>query len=449
MRSLILTVLLAVSGSSAISQVRINAGGPSTGDFLSDRFFTGGTAWTAPTPIPGAPAIYNTVRYGNLSYNVPLSAPGKYEVTIHFAEVNTAVAVGQRVMNILVNDQPFLSNFDIVMEAGGTLKPISRKITVDATATLRITLQTVVKNAMINAIEIIAVQTPPPPPTGEGEWCPGPVLTRVDDKTFIIGKNWSPTSTCFLHNSLASLQQLTTPFTVTAIPEFNGDDLLMIFITFTPSPVVNVATRSLTSWSCTTPCQIVNSGLSLSKMFPANSVPVGAWNYRQGKLDPVAHAILGTHQIYIGGSIGLVVERNTNGWLFNLQTVPAQWNFRIERWLNIATQKTFTPQCAPVPNVPYEVYRNGLLQSPSGQTGSGACVGQCADYVRSSDNSVVFLDYTGENGQVVVVPQPGDSITLKYWTTSCPTGDFLSSGTMTARPPLAPPKLIPSQVKSK
>jgi hypothetical protein len=330
-------------------------------------------------------------------------------------------------MNLLVNDQPFLTDFDIVKEAGGILKPVDRKMTLDASSQIKVTLKTVLKNAMVNAIEIVAVPSTPEP--SEGDWCPGPVLTRIGDKTFIIGKNWSPTSVCFVHNGILTLHQLMNSFTVTAIPEFNQDDFLVIYIAFEAGPVVKVATKSPNSWSCTSPCVVTAPSMSVANMYPPNVVPIGAWNYRQGKLDPVAHAILGTHQIYIGGSIGLVTERNSNGWLFTLQTVPQIWSLRSEQWLvGDPPVNSFTPQCSSVLNVPYEVHRNGLLQSFT------------VDYTRVN-GAVVFLSYVDSNGNTVVVPRPSDIVVLKYWTLSCPSGDFIRSQTLATHTILQPQQL--------
>lgn len=83
--------------------------------------------------------IYQSAVYGNpvgpglqfllaglaSSRGEPLLTPGaKYRVRLHFAEINYASA-GERLFNVLINEQQVLSNFDIVAAAGGPNRAIA------------------------------------------------------------------------------------------------------------------------------------------------------------------------------------------------------------------------------------------------------------------------------------------------------------------------------------
>ena len=94
-----------------------------------DDYFEGGqlAAYTAPVKGTDDPELYETERWGNFSYAIPVT-PGKYTVTLYFAarhgdwdepsadafEGKPAVA---HVFNVFCNGQVLLSNFDLVKEA--------------------------------------------------------------------------------------------------------------------------------------------------------------------------------------------------------------------------------------------------------------------------------------------------------------------------------------------
>jgi len=63
-------------------------------------------------------AIYQTLRYGNFSYSIPL-ANGNYTVTLKFAETYWNAA-GKRVFNVSMQDTQVISNLDIFAEVGET-----------------------------------------------------------------------------------------------------------------------------------------------------------------------------------------------------------------------------------------------------------------------------------------------------------------------------------------
>ena len=75
------------------------------------------TSYTV-TGTPDSP-LFRTARagyYGDFSYTIPISN-GTYKLTLKFAEVQYSAA-GQRIFNVSVNDNPVLSNFDIVAQGG-------------------------------------------------------------------------------------------------------------------------------------------------------------------------------------------------------------------------------------------------------------------------------------------------------------------------------------------
>jgi hypothetical protein len=97
-----------------------------------DNYFEGGQMAAYTTPVSGTddPELYETERWGNFSYAIPVS-PGKYSVTLHFAarhgdwdqplspsgENRAAVA---HIFNVFCNGNALLKNFNLVAEARQT-----------------------------------------------------------------------------------------------------------------------------------------------------------------------------------------------------------------------------------------------------------------------------------------------------------------------------------------
>lgn len=95
--------------------------------WLSDRYFTGGTA----IQKPGARIqrtfdqdLYRTAREGDFKYKIPLP-PGVYELHLHFAEIVAGLeysdtdGTAYRRFSVAWNEKPLLRDFDIVLHAGG------------------------------------------------------------------------------------------------------------------------------------------------------------------------------------------------------------------------------------------------------------------------------------------------------------------------------------------
>jgi hypothetical protein len=139
----------------------INAGGgqymDSSGNvFQSDTDYSGGYTYSTSSPISGTsdPTLYQSLRYGNFSYNIPLSN-GNYSVTLKFVEPYWNSA-GRRVFNVSMQGQQVITNLDVFGQAGG------QNIAYDAPAVpvsvsngvLNIVFTSLSDNAVVSAIEI-------------------------------------------------------------------------------------------------------------------------------------------------------------------------------------------------------------------------------------------------------------------------------------------------------
>ncbi len=77
-------------------------------------------------------AIFNTERYGAMTYTIPNRTAGRsYTVTLYFAETYLTAA-GQRLFNVPINGTTVLSSFDIYASAGGQNRAIARTFTTTA-----------------------------------------------------------------------------------------------------------------------------------------------------------------------------------------------------------------------------------------------------------------------------------------------------------------------------
>jgi hypothetical protein len=105
----------------------VNAGGNTIGvgdvSFLEDDggLFLEGNTFTSTEPISNttADALYQTERFANtLRFVLPGIQPGIYTVELHFAETFHTGA-GQRLMDVTIEDDTVLDDYDIFAEAGG------------------------------------------------------------------------------------------------------------------------------------------------------------------------------------------------------------------------------------------------------------------------------------------------------------------------------------------
>lgn len=86
-----------------------------------DDYFDGGQIAAYPAPVTGTddPELYQTERWGNFSYAIPV-APGRYSVWLHFAARRSESAEGGHavhVFNVFCNGKALLENFDLPDQA--------------------------------------------------------------------------------------------------------------------------------------------------------------------------------------------------------------------------------------------------------------------------------------------------------------------------------------------
>ncbi|WP_265990643.1 putative Ig domain-containing protein [Larkinella insperata] len=194
----------------ASAGIRVNAGGPAysaSGNrpFGADAHFTGGSTSNAGNvPIDNTvdDALYQTERYGNFSYNVPVSN-GYYNVILHFAETFGKVIDGtaSRKFHVDVEGVRRLTEYDIAQKAGGTLKAVQETLGVNVTdGTLTVVFSAgSAQNPKVNAIEVVAATAPPNQ---------SPVVaSALPDQNATLGRDFSFT------------------FSATAFSDPNGDPL--------------------------------------------------------------------------------------------------------------------------------------------------------------------------------------------------------------------------------
>jgi glucosylceramidase len=190
----------------------INAGGAATGSFLADAYYSGGSTYSTTSSIdtsavsnPAPQAVYQTERYGNVTYTLPGLVPGaQYTVRLHEAE-SYWTSSGQRTFNMAINGQQVLSNFDIYAAAGGANKAVVQQFTATADSSGQIAIQfTGVKdNAKVNGIEILAGSSSTPTPTATATptatstpgSTPTPTPTATPTATSTPGSTPTPTPT--------------------------------------------------------------------------------------------------------------------------------------------------------------------------------------------------------------------------------------------------------------
>ena len=130
-----------------------------------DRYARGGQLVVRTDPVTGAAdqELYRGERFGNLQYVIPV-APGKYGVTLHFAEQwfgpGTAAAggVGSRLFDIFCNGAALRRNFDIFQEAragASAVRVSAHGISPNAQGKLVLSLVPVRNYACIDAIEVV------------------------------------------------------------------------------------------------------------------------------------------------------------------------------------------------------------------------------------------------------------------------------------------------------
>jgi hypothetical protein len=122
--------------------------------YQADTDYSGGATYSTTAAITGTndPALYQSERYGNFSYNIPL-ANGNYTVTLKFAELYFN-ATGQRVFNVSAQGTQVISNLDIYAQVGQyTAYDVTIPVSV-SNGMLNINFSPVVNNAIVSAIVV-------------------------------------------------------------------------------------------------------------------------------------------------------------------------------------------------------------------------------------------------------------------------------------------------------
>ncbi|WP_277228894.1 malectin domain-containing carbohydrate-binding protein [Hymenobacter sp. YC55] len=152
------TLTLTITGQSGVV-LALNAGGNAYTDadnisYQSDQYFSGGSTFSTSNSIANTPddLLYQTERYGNFSYNVPVPN-GTYRVTFKLAEIFWQ-APQQRQFDVLAENQVVINDLDIAAQAGSlTSLDIVRTVTV-TDGELDLQFRTDLDNAKLAALLI-------------------------------------------------------------------------------------------------------------------------------------------------------------------------------------------------------------------------------------------------------------------------------------------------------
>jgi hypothetical protein len=140
--------------------------------WMADRDFIGGFTVLRKDSVTNVKEwlLYESERFGNFSYRIAL-APGKYRLTLHFAETwfgrpealiqaglpPTSPPFGLRIFNVFANGTALLRRFDIAKAAGGAHRGIVKVFSpLEPNAQGLLVLEFVPERnyACVNAIEV-------------------------------------------------------------------------------------------------------------------------------------------------------------------------------------------------------------------------------------------------------------------------------------------------------
>jgi len=322
-----LGLVLTTSVARAQEPVRVNCGGSAVIDgsnlWRADTFYSEGTTWTSPTALDGILPVYSTMRYGNFVYQFPVP-DGTWTVTLKFAETSTAITgTGQRKFNVNINGQTVLSNYDITADVGLRV-PVDKtfEATASGTSGIRIQFTTVLRNAIVSAIEVV----PKSRPVTQAPACPGPTFTIQSPKTLIVGSTWTVLNPCYIHQSISPqgtdplfVAKLTAPVILQIPDNVSADDDVFIWYrspSQTQAARMEVAVSAANSTSLLIPtgsfATIVHA--TQFKTFAPGSTPVGIAYVRSGQWLPLKHEILTAERsIYIDGTTPIAVTLGDAG----------------------------------------------------------------------------------------------------------------------------------------
>ncbi len=159
------TATTATAGGTITAPIlQIDAGGGVVGSWVADEDFSGGTATgtghlidTSHVVDPAPEVVYQSNRYGPMTYTLPGLSPGaQYIVNLHFAETYWTQP-GQRLFNVSINGNTVLRNYDMIAASGGIYIATMQSFVAKADNSGNITIQFTVgsaDNPQINGIEV-------------------------------------------------------------------------------------------------------------------------------------------------------------------------------------------------------------------------------------------------------------------------------------------------------
>jgi hypothetical protein len=129
----------------------------------ADQYFEGGTYLETSTAYLSRtfdPVLFQAARSGDFSYHIPLK-PGVYELHLYFAETTFGPGTGggenNRVFHVAVNGRRYLSDFDIVSDAGGSGiadERVFKDVSPGSDGMLHVRFMSVRSHAVVSAIVV-------------------------------------------------------------------------------------------------------------------------------------------------------------------------------------------------------------------------------------------------------------------------------------------------------
>lgn len=162
----------------------VNAGGPrytapNGTVYQADTAFSGGSTYSTTAAIAATDEdpLYQSERYGNFSYAIPL-ASGSYMVEFRFAEIYHS-AVNKRIFDVRAEGKEVISNLDLFAKVGrNTAYNVTVPVSV-TDGTLNLSFHTDVDNAKVSAIRVVRAYTSAL--TGAGSTTPAPTENGATD----------------------------------------------------------------------------------------------------------------------------------------------------------------------------------------------------------------------------------------------------------------------------
>ena len=173
---------------------RVNAGGPALQSLDSGPDWAGddgnptsalhndgnnaaqwssGATVDATVPSTTPVSVFDAERWDpgdgqEMEWHFPVPAGQPVEVRLYFANRYGGTSqVGQRVFNVDLEGARVLSDFDIVVAAGGDQRGTMRGFELESDGSVDLAFGHVTENPLINAIEIVRTDVPPPPASAE------------------------------------------------------------------------------------------------------------------------------------------------------------------------------------------------------------------------------------------------------------------------------------------